>query len=148
MKKLTCMLLALAAGCSDVTAPEAALYGRWQEPRLDVGSGLEREHVITFHRDNTMDDEVRIYRSGQLTDTFRWRYDYVVRNDSLFTAPQGSPAADLAYAGTRFDRGKLLLDGNRLRITYPWFGPADEPITVTQDFYRSRCLDTPLQLCL
>ena len=76
---------------------------------------------------------MRIFHDGRLENTFDFTYAYVVRNDSLFTGAAGGPADN--YTGTRFNRGKLELSGSRLSITYPWFGPADESITVTQVFF-------------
>ena len=138
VKRLLAMLAAGALlGCSDSTAPEM-LLGRWAAPAVDIGAGYSREEKLDFRSDGILEHRMVIYRSGQVDATYDFSYVYVVRNDSLFTAYPASP--DIAnWAGTRFNAGRLQVDGFTLTITYPWFGPADEPVTVTQVFLRERC---------
>ncbi|HYC53238.1 MAG TPA: hypothetical protein VEB19_19195 [Gemmatimonadaceae bacterium] len=131
-------LVAAAAliGCNDPTAP-GFLAGRWAAPYASIGSDFARDEQLTFRPDGILEHRMRIYRSGRLESTHEFTYTYVVRNDSLFTSTPGAGPAN--WTGTRFDRGKLQLDRSTLTITYPWFGPADESITVTQVFYRLPC---------
>jgi hypothetical protein len=94
-----------------------------------------------------MDDEVRIHQNGRVTDVYRLLYAYEVRGDSIFTRPVVR-AQDVIGIWTRFDRGRFEVDRGRLTITYPWFGPADESITVTTVFFRQGCLDGMPMACM
>ena len=128
--------IALSA-CGDPTAP-GLLLGSWATPLEDIGSGYSRDERLTFRSDGVLEDRMRIYRSGRLEQTSDYSYQYSIRNDSLFTSPRGVITLD-RWFGTRFDRGRIVVDGSQLTITYPWFGPADEPVTVTDQFLRMPC---------
>ena len=135
MKKLLLGLAAAAlVACSEPLAPAGALVGRWSS-RLDLESGYERVQLLNFRSDGILEHRMRIYINGRLDWSNDFTHSYVVRNDSLFTSPDGPDGANwsLAY----FNRGKLQFAGHKLTITYPWSGPADEPVTVTQEFVRA-----------
>jgi hypothetical protein len=135
MKKLFVGVLATAlVACSEPFTPAGALVGRWSS-RLDLESGYERVQLLNFRSDGVLEHRMRIYRNGRLESSNDFTHTYIVRNDSLFTSPDGPPGANwsLAY----FNRGKLAFEGHKVIITYPWFGPADEPVTVTQEFFRA-----------
>jgi hypothetical protein len=134
---ITALAACAIAACADATAPAALLGGRWTDTRAEIGSGYQREEFLTFRSDGILEHRMRIYRDGRLEDTFDFTYTYLVRDDSLFTAPAGITTAN--WVGTRFNRGKIDISASRLTITYPWFGPADESITVTQVFVRLPC---------
>ena len=148
MRRGFLMLIVGVLSCGDPTAPDARLLGIWTTPLEDIGSGFDRSHVIRFHANGTMDDELRLYRYGQLSETFRLVYEYEVRGDSLFTRPAATLRQDALAYWTRFNRSRFDVIGERLTITYPWFGPVDEPITVTTVFLRNACLGAASMLCM
>lgn len=134
MKRLLIALMASAfAACSEPFTPAGAIVGRWVSRQ--ESDGYARVQLLNFRSDGVLEHRMRIYNSGRLEQINDFNHFYVVRNDSLFTSPDGPPGANwtLAY----FDRGKLDFEGHKLIITYPWFGPADEPVTVTQEFVRA-----------
>lgn len=127
------------AACGDAVGP-ALLAGRWASAQVNLGSGYSREEFLNFRTNHQLDHRIRVYRSGRLESTSDYTYAYEVRNDSLFTAPMMTLDGTMPrWSFTPFNMGKLALDGSALRITYPWFGPADEPVTVTQVFLRAPC---------
>ena len=133
------LLITLAAGaliaCSEPTAPANPLRGLWVSPMQDLGSGYSRTQLLTFRTDGVLEHEMRLFRDGDFEGAYYFLHEYTVRNDSLFTSPVG-PTGPIVMP-TWFNNGKLELDGQQLTITYPWTGPADEPITVTQVFFRT-----------
>ena len=144
MKNLLGLCALLALSCGDSTGPAGAIMGRWQTPTQDIGSGYSVVESINFRSDGTLENEMRIYLRDRLQSTHRSTYFFMVRGDSLFTSD--GPVGDVFYA-PKFNRGRFTIDGARLTITYPWFGPADEPITVTTVFFREACMRTPLIYC-
>ena len=142
------VLFTALLSCGDVTAPDPRLLGTWTTPLQDMGSGLDRVHIVRFYANGRMDDELRFYRHDRPTETIQLVYDYEVRGDSLFTRPADRATRDLIGTWTRFDRGRFDVDGGRLIITYPWFGPADEAITLTTVFLRNACPGAASMLCM
>ena len=148
MKALVLLLMLSAlASCSDPTAPGAALVGRWATPARSLGSEYSRSERLNFQADGLLEHEVRVFRSGRLEQTQRSTYVFTLRDDSLFTSGVVW-LTDALASMTPFNRGRIVLNGATLTITYPWFGPADEPITVTTTFFREACLRMVLNRCL
>ena len=142
------VLVWAVTSCGDATSPSAAIIGSWATPIEDIGSGFSRSQSVAFRSDGTMHDVIRVYKSGRLDATYESWYAYEVRSDSLFTRYPAGSVNDLLGYMARFNRGRIDLDGARLTITYPWFGPADEPITVTTMFFRDACLMVAWNRCM
>ena len=147
MRSVVLVLLTGLLACGDATAPDPRLLGTWTTPLEDLGS-IDRSHVVRFHANGLMDDEMRFYRQGRLTESVLWIYEYEVRGDSLFTRLAAGANQDLREFSARFDRSRFDVDGGRLTITYPWYGPADEPITATAVFWRNACSGAASMLCM
>ena len=148
MRAVAVLLIVGVLSCSDATAPDARLLGAWTTPVEDLGSGLDRSHIVRFHSSGLMNDELRFYRHGRLTESILLVYRYEVRGDSLFTRPADRATEDWIGSWSRFDHSRVHVDGGRLTIIYPWFGPADEPITVTTVFWRDACSGAASMLCM
>ena len=148
MKTLLAILGTFALiGCGDAVAP-ALLVGSWTSATANIGSGYSRDERLTFGSDGVLEYRIRVYRNGQLESTTYESYVYGVSNDSLFTQPrltQDGPVPITSFS--RFNNSRLELDGSALSITYPWFGPADESVTVTQVFHSSPCRVT-IRVCI
>lgn len=136
--------LLAALSCGDSTGPAGAIIGRWETPPRDIGSGYSVVETVNFRSDRTLENEMRVYVRDRLESTHRSTFFYTVRDDSLFTSDR--PTMDVLY-WPKFNRGRFTIDGPRLVITYPWFGPADEPITVTTIFFRGACMPPVLARC-
>ena len=93
-----------------------------------------------FSANGTLLDHIQIWRGGRLESIVDEEYNYIVRNDSLFTMqPRATGPMLYNFVGTRFN-GRFEVTARMLTITYHWFGPADEPVIVTQVFLRQRCM--------